>query len=87
MTQHTQRPWNVIHNVYGTSRYAVMQDSGVIVAEITDWPDDEMCSANARLIAAAPALLAALEDIVSRNEIQSWFNLDKARAAIALTRA
>lgn len=28
-------------------------------------------------------LLAALEEIVARNEIQHWFNLDQARAAIA----
>jgi len=31
-------------------------------------------------------LLAALEEIVSRNEIQQWFNLDQARAAIAKAR-
>ena len=29
------------------------------------------------------ALLAALCDIVKRNEIQHWFNLDQAKAAIA----
>ena len=38
--------------------------------------------ADARLIAAAPDLLAALEDIIARNEIQHWFNLDQARAAV-----
>jgi hypothetical protein len=31
---------------------------------------------------AAPTLLAALQEIVQRNEIQNWFNLDQARAAI-----
>jgi len=39
--------------------------------------------ANAKLIAAAPELLEALREIVSRNEIQHWFNLDQAKAAIA----
>jgi hypothetical protein len=38
--------------------------------------------ATAQLLAAAPEMLAALEDIAARNEIQHWFNLDKARAAI-----
>jgi hypothetical protein len=45
---------------------------------------DIHCSdADARLIAAAPDLLEALKEIVQRNEIQHWFNLDQARAAIA----
>lgn len=39
--------------------------------------------ANGRLIAAAPDLLAALQEIIERNEIQHWFNLDQARAAVA----
>lgn len=39
--------------------------------------------ADARLIAAAPDMLAALKDIVDRNEIQHWFNVDNALAAIA----
>lgn len=47
-----------------------------------DMSDDE-AKANARLIAAAPEMLDALLDIVRRNEIQNWFNVDKARAAIA----
>jgi len=42
--------------------------------QINDW---------ARIFAAAPDMLAALQDIVKRNEIQHWFNLDLARAAIA----
>ena len=49
---------------------------------------DDTDKANARLIAAAPELLAALEDLVqcSPDDIDSWgFNdaLAKARAAIA----
>lgn len=32
---------------------------------------------------AAPDMLAALQEIIARNEIQHWFNLDQARAAVA----
>ena len=42
---------------------------------------------SSNLIGAASDLLAALEDIVQRNEIQHWFNLDQARAAIARAKA
>lgn len=43
--------------------------------------------ANARLIAAAPEMLAALLDIVQRNEIQHWFDVSQAKAAIAKARS
>jgi hypothetical protein len=33
--------------------------------------------------AAAADMLAALQEIIERNEIQHWFNLDQARAAVA----
>lgn len=84
--QHTPGPWITGHNVYGHSRLAVMNPRNVIIAEVTDWPNEDTTEANALLIAAAPELLEALEDIVARNEIQHWFNLDKARAAIAKAR-
>lgn len=43
--------------------------------------------ANTALFCAAPDLLDALKDIVSRNEIQSWFDLAQAKAAIAKAEA
>jgi hypothetical protein len=47
----------------------------------------EECAANARLIAAAPDLLEALQEIVSAADGEGWSQLDaafsKARAAIA----
>ncbi len=60
---------------------------GASVAWVNRWsyadePAKEESHAIARLIAAAPDLLEALLDVVARNEIQNWFNLDKARAAI-----
>jgi len=62
MTTHTPGPWNV------TKLYVRKQDGG-LVASINDlWqkqktPKAEM-DANARLIAAAPELLAALEELL-----------------------
>jgi hypothetical protein len=57
------------------------------VAEVpTAWKTDAEALALLRLLAAAPAMLEALEEIVQRNEIQHWFNLDQARAALRLAR-
>lgn len=60
-------------------RIAVCGSPRAYADSVLDGEDE----ANARLIAAAPEMLAALQDIVKRNEIQNWFNTDKARAAIA----
>lgn len=62
-TQHTTGPWNV------TGLYVREQDGG-LVASINDlWHDQKTPksekNANARLIAAAPELLAALEALVN----------------------
>ena len=38
----------------------------------------------AALLTERTALVEALQDIVARNEIQGWFNLDMARAALKL---
>lgn len=68
-TQHTPGPWKVDgepHDGDGAVIKAIMDDEGLIVAhviggdeEMEDWlPEDEV---NARLIAAAPQLLEALQ--------------------------
>lgn len=93
-TQHTTGPWNV------TGLYVREQDGG-LVASINDlWHDQKTPkaekNANARLIAAAPELLAALQALTItartfRNvpkEDQYWTicdddSLDAAFAAIA----
>jgi hypothetical protein len=88
---HTPGPWLQSHRqipdgMYSTEVYA---KDGETIATIHWYPvktDDGWITSrdgNARLIAAAPDMLAALQDIVRRNEIQHWFNLDLARAAIA----
>jgi hypothetical protein len=62
MGKHTSGPWATGGNVYSHSRTAVMQEeSALLVAEVCDWPDEETDRANARLIAAAPDLLAACQ--------------------------
>jgi hypothetical protein len=85
-SKYTPGPWIAS----GDSKY-IDSDDGWI-AEVNSWPTSpvkqvpegsEKHQANARLIAAAPDLLDALLEIVARNEIQNWFNLDQARAAIA----
>jgi ABC-type tungstate transport system permease subunit len=80
-TQHTPGPWEVevADSLYNTF---------YIVNESRD--SDEVDQANARLIAAAPELLAALQDLVSEADHTggsvrhvSRYSTDVARAAIA----
>ncbi len=86
MSSFTAGPWRVEEIPYSDKRnyregYELsVETDGTHIAAIEDCPK---MRANAALIAAAPDLLAALEEIVARNEIQHWFNLDQARAAIA----
>lgn len=91
--KHTPGPWHVFDNRtdksfdrYDVARIGVGSKLDSDVANCYGFASertDEEVLANARLIAAAPDMLAALQEIVARNEIQHWFNLDQARAAIA----
>lgn len=81
MQGHTPGPWKVIGS---KSSIGVSSSDGEIIEPYTCSTDEGR--ANLALIAAAPELLAALEDIVKRNEIQNWFNLDQAKQAIAKAR-
>jgi hypothetical protein len=62
---------------------------GEIIAQIPDWEDGlEETTANARLMAAAPDLLAALRDLLDEadlNEVDEYTapKVEAARAAIA----
>lgn len=84
MSKHTPGPWGVYLN-NDTNQFEIFHDEGRGFGHMLARVEGEKgrFAANARLIAAAPDLLEALQDIVARNEIQNWFNLDKARAAIA----
>ena len=86
--QHTPGPW--AQGTSNTGRSCVWID-GHVEPEKTMGPDNtwiDCCTeANARLIAAAPDLLGALEEIVSAADGDGWSQIDadlrKARAAIA----
>jgi hypothetical protein len=88
-TQHTPGPWflNGPWNIYADR--TAQQMRGKCVAQIVKQGNTEEREANARLIAAAPELLAALESLVSDaylslpNGNASTKAIDYARAAIA----
>ena len=91
-TKHTPGPWNVTDviegNVYPMSTMRSLNVNGMVLAHINAHYDGE---ANARLIAAAPELLAALRLCVLKfSQLQDTEMtlgmaraLDEARAAIA----
>lgn len=63
-TQHTQGPWIITNGrcIYGSGDFIKP-----FVASVEDDHNDAETAANARLIAAAPDLLAALQAIVIGN--------------------
>lgn len=76
MSAHTPGPWHY-EKAYHESRYFVGSETHFDLAVVADEPD-------ARLIAAAPALLEALEAMVTGAPPRyiPFGELDKARAAI-----
>lgn len=88
---HTPGPWSVGPGPATSSGLAVLSSTGATVALCKHTPAPNMidseCEANAALIAAAPAMLAALQLIVA--ERGHWGTLDgtqelaAAEAAIA----
>ena len=93
MSAHTLGPWSWSANPSGGAR---VQTSSVGIADVLSragvaHPTQESCEANARLIAAAPELLAACEAalviIGDRNANPWWGDTEaKLRAAIAKVR-
>jgi len=85
--KHTPGPWTAI-DVEGNPSRSFTIDAGVHIGSLAVWPvaADEM-QANARLIASAPDLLAALQSIVASADANCGDSLanaiDTARAAIA----
>ena len=87
--QHTPGPWAyIVPDGYVVRHPQIYSDFGP-VANATWLGENKLdqLKANARLIAAAPELLEALEEIVSAADGDGWSQLDadlrKARAAIA----
>lgn len=95
MTTHTPGPWRAlpevltggIHHVGGRSPIVMKEGRKIacvsrsLDARIKDGPCKE-AEANARLIAAAPDLLAALKLVVEQGNLDVWL-AKQARAAIA----
>ncbi|WP_051439464.1 hypothetical protein [Bordetella petrii] len=85
-TKHTPGPWMVLPSVVPT-QFAILTEHGVRQdVAVTYGFDHTPREANARLIAAAPELLEALEEFVhpySSETLTEGERLEKARAAIA----
>lgn len=89
---HTPGPWNAVNNDAGTA-LEIWDDDGQMIANVQPQDPPAVEHANARLIAAAPDLLAALRDILATSVARSDLGtiapaprLDtvvRARAAIA----
>ena len=68
MSEHTPGPWNLWVGPKGAFQIT-KGDDGAVLASRTDWDHRSLESiANARLISAAPDLLAALRAMVDRWE-------------------
>jgi hypothetical protein len=92
LPNHSPGPWAIDVDISG---WMFSDPDEVIVAKIDnpDWYDDgampnnQTCEANARLIAAAPDLLAALQAVIrhygTTNFMQDAEPFNTARAAIA----
>lgn len=76
--KHTPGPWR-------TTGSLISNESRVLVASLSGASDDDVEAANARLIAAAPELLAALKEVVEAQKggYLGWGHIDAASAAIA----
>lgn len=81
MNKHTPGPWFMTGELLGyRSRInSTPQNLGWDLAHVCNGPEAD---ANARLIAAAPDLLEALEFVI-RGVPDTWEGVQKARAAIA----
>lgn len=86
---HTPGPWTLVGS---PSCYEILGEGkgwgGVLARCVTAQHGVEQEEANARLIAAAPELLAALDYMLANAEAQGWseFMCGQARAAIAKAR-
>jgi len=54
MTKHTASPWH-------HGGYEIQDDKGALICNLSGWRSEQQTLANARLIAAAPELLEALQ--------------------------
>jgi hypothetical protein len=84
---HTPGPWRYRGSLGPQSNphllgpHVIESATGIQIAILNGWRS-EVSEANARLIAAAPALLEALEGFVNHGTCFDEEDMDKARAAI-----
>ena len=78
MAEHTPPPWSVFYDTFGVH----IKNGITWVATLNGYPETK--ESNARLIAVAPDLLAALETAVASGK--SWQGITDARASIAKAR-
>ena len=91
MSKHTPGPWEIQEHPNGIYKYISGPEHLEFAQVVWCMEDDERspeCEANARLIAAAPELLEAVEELLACTEGQAIYNFmepqkKKARAAIA----
>jgi hypothetical protein len=94
MSKHTPGPWEVVPEDRAESRWIIGDEEGGSIASCEPagpWITSAQADANARLIAAAPDLLAVLRDMLlwadtpQQEASPSWIigACERARAAIA----
>jgi hypothetical protein len=71
MSKHTPGPWNVGHEDENTGEIEVISDGRPYVCLVLPGAIDEVTPANARLIAAAPELLEALQRLDKNGHTQA----------------
>ena len=88
--QHTPGPWKAVEAPYNPAGWLWVQNGpGALLADVHKNPNIPLDArnANARLMAAAPELLEALQEIITAADGEGWSQLDasftKARAAIS----
>lgn len=69
-TKHTPGPWNLSANEDGRTYVEASNDTADDIAALLMDHDQQQNAANARLIAAAPDLLAACKAILARFELE-----------------
>jgi hypothetical protein len=85
VSEHTPEPWKVLYDeARGKSRCLIIDDGGCEIAAVN--PYRETWNQNARLIAAAPDLLAACQAFVD-SDCQDGVSLAFAMAINAITKA
>ncbi len=76
--KHTPGPW------YFDGLYVLQVDRATVIAEINHGAmTDIQCKANARLIAAAPEMLGALESVIKSKVLANKDNVELAKLVIS----